>query len=75
MPDSVVKLDSELKKRIENYISKDDNRFNYPSVKNFVDVAILNMLKELKSNGKSSKKMKKKIIKYRANRRNLELEK
>ena len=46
--DFPVKLDSELKKRIESIISKDENRFEYPSIKNFVDKAVLKMLKEVK---------------------------
>ena len=49
-----VKLDSELKKRIEEFISKGENRFEWPSVKNFVDKAVLKMLKEMKEKrGKS----------------------
>jgi len=45
--DVPVKIDRELKKRIEDYISKKDNRFDYPSVKNFIDKAVLKRLKEL----------------------------
>jgi hypothetical protein len=48
MPDSPVKIDSELKKRIEEFISKDLNRIEFPSVKNFVDKAVLKYLKEVK---------------------------
>lgn len=44
--DIPVKLDAELKKRIEMHISKGERRFEYPSVKNFVDKAVLRMLKE-----------------------------
>ena len=48
MPKDVpVKIDSELKKKIEEYISKGENRFDYPSVKNFIDKAVLKLLKEL----------------------------
>ena len=46
--DVPVKLDSELKKKIEELISKGDNRFEYPSVKNFIDKAVLKLLKDLK---------------------------
>ena len=42
-----VKLDKELKKRIEEFISKGENRFDYPSLKNFVDKAVLKLLKEV----------------------------
>ena len=45
---NVVKLDPELKKKIEELISKKLNRIEYPSVKNFVDKAVLKMLKEVK---------------------------
>ena len=49
-----VKLDSELKKRIEEFISKGENRFEFPSVKNFIDKAVLKMLKEVENKrGKS----------------------
>ena len=44
---TVVKIDSELKKKIDQYISKGDNRFEYQSVKNFVDKAVLKMLREI----------------------------
>ena len=47
MRDVPVKIDAELKKRIEDFISKGDNRFDYPSVKNFIDKAVLKMLKEV----------------------------
>jgi len=46
--DIPVKLDAELKKRIEEFISKGENRFNFPSVKNFVDKSVLKLLKEVK---------------------------
>ena len=49
--DIPVKLDSELKKKIEGFISQGENRFNYPSVKNFVDRAVLNLLKETSNKG------------------------
>ncbi len=53
--DLPVKIDAELKKRIEEFISKGENRFDYPSVKNFVDKAVLRLLKEVenKKGGKS----------------------
>jgi len=45
--DIPVKLDAELKKRIESFISQGENRFEYPSIKNFVDKAVLKYLKEV----------------------------
>ena len=59
MKDVPVKIDSELKKRIEELISKGENRFEYPSVKNFIAKAVLKLLKELEKgegSGKSEKK-------------------
>ncbi|MEA2037859.1 MAG: hypothetical protein U9O94_10215 [Nanoarchaeota archaeon] len=52
MKDVPVKLDKGLKKRIEEYISKGENRFNFPSVKNFVDKAVLKLLKEIEKEEK-----------------------
>lgn len=49
---TVVKIDSELKKRILSFISKDENRFDYPTLKNFVDKAVLRLLKEIDKAGK-----------------------
>ncbi|MCK5107463.1 MAG: hypothetical protein KAQ83_01940 [Nanoarchaeota archaeon] len=51
--DKPVKIDFELKERIEKFISKGDNRFDYPSVKNFIDKAVLKKLKEVEKNGKN----------------------
>lgn len=57
--DVPVKLDKELKDEIERFISFKDNRFDFPSVKNFVDKAVLGLLKELeKKNGKKNSKKK-----------------
>ena len=47
MADKPVKIDAELKKRVEKFISIGDNRFDYPSVKNFIDKAVLKSLKEV----------------------------
>ncbi len=53
MPKDIpVKIDAELKKRIEELISKGENRFDYPSVKNFIDKAVLKLLKELEKRGR-----------------------
>jgi len=51
MTDKPVKIDGELKKRIERYISEGDNKFDYPSVKNFIDKSVIKLLKEVE-NGK-----------------------
>jgi hypothetical protein len=52
MPDISVKLDNELKKEVESFISKGKNRIDFPSVKNFVDKAVLKLLKEVKNEKK-----------------------
>ena len=51
MVDASVKLDSELKKEIE-YLSKGKNRIEFPSVKNFVDKAVLKYLREVRNERK-----------------------
>lgn len=58
MKDVPVKIDAELKKRIEEFISKGDNRIWYPSVKNFVDKAVLMLLKKLEGGKKVGKHKK-----------------
>lgn len=45
----VIKIDKDLKKRIENLLKKGDNRIEFPSVKNFVDKAVLKYLEEIES--------------------------
>jgi len=49
MVDQPVKIDAELKKRIEIFISTGENRFDYPSVKNFIDKAVLKFLKKVEN--------------------------
>ena len=56
MKDVPVKIDAELKKKVEELISKGDNRFEWPSVKNFVDKAVLKLLKELEKEEVKGKK-------------------
>jgi len=42
-----VKIDEELHKKITEHIKKGENRFDFPTVKSFVDKAVLKMLKSL----------------------------
>jgi len=42
-----VRVDEELLKRLKDFIKKGENRFDFPTVKSFVDKAILKMLKSL----------------------------
>ena len=40
-----VKIDEELLERIKKTIKEGENRFNFPTVKTFVDKSVLKMLK------------------------------
>ncbi len=42
-----VKIDKELHEKIIKLIKKGDNRFDFPTVKSFVDKAVLKLLKAL----------------------------
>ncbi len=42
-----VKIDEELLEKIKKFIEKGENRFDFPSVKSFVDKSVLKMLKSL----------------------------
>ena len=42
-----VKIDKELLKRVKKIIKEDENRFDFPTAKAFVDKAVLKMLKIL----------------------------
>lgn len=42
-----VKIDEELQEKVKKFIKKGENRFDFPTVKSFVDKAVLKMLKEL----------------------------
>jgi hypothetical protein len=42
-----VKIDEELLEKIKKFIEKGENRFEYPTVKSFVDKAVLKILKEI----------------------------
>lgn len=50
MKDYVVKIDYKLKKRIEKFMSQGDNYIEFPSIKNFIDKAVLNLLKKVEKN-------------------------
>ena len=47
---NTIKIDLILKKRIENFIKKGENRIEFPSIKNFIDKAVLKFLKNLEEN-------------------------
>ena len=41
-----VKIDNELYKEVLKLIKKGKNRFDFPTIKSFIDKAVLKMLKE-----------------------------
>lgn len=43
-----VKIDERLLEEIKKFIKKGENRFEFPSVKSFVDKSVLKMLKDAK---------------------------
>jgi len=48
-----IKIDQELKKRIEALVRRGEYKIEFPSVKNFVDKAVLRYLKELEKDDKN----------------------
>jgi hypothetical protein len=48
MADVPVKIDKELKEEVEGLLSEGLNRIEYPSVKNFIDKAVLKMLEDIR---------------------------
>lgn len=51
--DKAVKIDSELFDKIEEFISRKENNLKYSSIKQFIDISVLEKL-EKESNIKSS---------------------
>lgn len=46
---SVVKIDSALLKKVEEFINLEENKFRYVNKKQFVDVAVAEKLKRVKN--------------------------
>lgn len=46
--DSVVKIDSNLLKKIEAFINLEENEFKYVNKKQFIDIAVADYLKKVK---------------------------
>ena len=46
--DSVVKMNSELLKDVEEFINLDENKFRYVNRKQFVDIAVAEFLRKEK---------------------------
>ncbi len=42
-----VKIDEKLLERIKKFIKSGENKFDFPTVKSFVDKAVLKMLKSV----------------------------
>ena len=51
-----VKIDKELHERIVKLIKRGENRFDFPTVKSFVDKAVLKMLKSLEKKREKRRK-------------------
>ncbi len=43
--DAAVKIDSEILKRVEEFISKEENRLKFVNKKQFIDLAVYEKLK------------------------------
>ena len=48
MVDKVVKIDSDLLKKVEEFISLDGNKFRYVNRKQFIDIAVPDYLRSQK---------------------------
>lgn len=46
--DSVVKIDSKLLKKVEEFIKKKTNRLKYANKKHFIDISVLDLLSKEK---------------------------
>lgn len=51
----VVRIDDKLKNEILEYISKEENKYNYPNISTFINTAIFEKLKKV-NGGKNGKK-------------------
>jgi hypothetical protein len=49
---SVVKIDSSLLKKIEEFIEKEENRFKFVNKKHFIDLAVQDFLKKIEKEEK-----------------------
>jgi hypothetical protein len=53
---SVVKIDSDLFKKVEDFILKEENRLKFVNKKQFIDLAVNEFLTKMKKGGKDEKK-------------------
>ncbi len=56
---AVIRIDDGLYKKIIRFIKRGENRFDFPSVKCFVDKLIYEKIKEIEKLGEDIKKNKK----------------
>ena len=49
---NTVKIDEKLLKRVKNLFEEDEIRLEYPTVKSFINIAVLKLLKEKEGKSK-----------------------
>jgi len=54
---AVIRIDDGLYRKIVKFIKKEENKFDYPSVKCFVDKLIYKKIKEIESEEEKIKKI------------------
>ncbi len=54
---AVIRIDDELYKKIIKFIKKEENRFDFPSVKSFVDKIIYEKTKKLEKSSKTKQEL------------------
>lgn len=54
---AVIRIDDELYKKIIKFIKKGGNRFDFPSVKSFVDKVIYKKIKEIEKSSKTKQEL------------------
>ena len=50
---TVVKIDSDLLKRVEEFIKKEENKFKFVNKKQFIDIAVYEFLNKNEKNGEN----------------------
>ncbi len=53
---SVVKIDSNLLEKVENFILKEENRLKFVNKKHFIDLAVSDFLRKLEKEERNEKK-------------------
>ncbi|OGJ20827.1 hypothetical protein A3K73_01145 [Candidatus Pacearchaeota archaeon RBG_13_36_9] len=55
---SVVKIDPALLKEVEEIINKEENRIRFANKKQFINIAVYDLLNKIKNESKNAKKEK-----------------